>query len=264
MSHSKVGSALAELTLTLRLRGGSIPNSAEPAKPSARALPECLDPMLLPPIAKRPTYDLETALHARGLLRVAGIDEVGRGPLAGPVVAAAVVLSAESAARPWMARVHDSKLVTPRRRVELAGLLKDEATGVGIGEVSAQDIDRLGIVRATHTAMLLALKQLSVQPDFILIDGRERLPSTIPQQAIVKGDRQVLSIAAASIVAKVYRDALMEALSAQFPGWGFDQHKGYGSPQHLDALRRLGPSPIHRRTFGSVNGRLSEHGTRPP
>ncbi len=220
--------------------------------------------MLLPPLAKRPTYDLETALHARGLLRVAGIDEVGRGPLAGPVVAAAVVLSAESAARPWMARVNDSKLVTPKRREELAALLREEAVGVGIGEVSAQDIDRLGIVRATHTAMMLALKQLSEQPDFILIDGRERLPITIPQQSIIKGDRQVLSIAAASIVAKVYRDALMEELSAQFPGWGFGQHKGYGSPQHLDALRRLGPSPIHRRTFGSVNGRLSEHGTRLP
>ena len=199
-----------------------------------------------------PTYKHEAALLREGFLSIAGVDEVGRGPLAGPVVAGAVVLRPEDARRRWWRPVRDSKMLTAAQREELAGVIRDRAASFGIGAVGHDGIDRFGIVKATRQAMAIALKKLPTRPDYLLIDGRERVDG-YRQQAIIDGDALVVSIAAASIVAKVYRDRLMEELDLQYPGWGFGQHKGYYTPQHIDALRRLGPSPIHRMSFAPLN-----------
>ena len=199
-----------------------------------------------------PTFQHEIALWQQGHRCIAGVDEVGRGPLAGPVVAAAVVLFPPPEACRWIERVRDSKLLSARQREELAGHIIAGALTVGVGVVPHDAIDRDGIVGATHDAMLLALRELTHQPDFILVDGRERLPITTGQRAIIKGDRSVLSIAAASIVAKVHRDRIMQEMEQAYPGWGFGRHKGYGTAQHLEALLRLGPSPVHRRSFSPL------------
>ena len=183
-----------------------------------------------------------------GFLKVAGIDEGGRGPLAGPVVAAAVMLP-ESLDLPG---VFDSKQLTARQREECNERILALVSGVAIGQVEASEIDRINILAATFEAMMRAVNGLCQAPDYLLIDGPYRLPLDIHQEGIRGGDRRSLSIAAASIVAKVHRDRLMEEYHRRFPEYGFKQHKGYPTRDHLEALRRLGPCPIHRRSFAGV------------
>lgn len=185
---------------------------------------------------------------SRGFHRIAGIDEAGRGPLAGPVVAAAVILPAGLLIK----GVNDSKKLSPDKRERLFDIIMDQAISVGIGMGSPELIDRINILQATRFAMLEAVSQLIPLPDFILIDGISTIDSTISQKTIKKGDSLSISIAAASIIAKVTRDRLMRELDKIHPGYGFSSHKGYGSALHLEAIRQLGPSPVHRLTFGGV------------
>jgi ribonuclease HII len=188
-----------------------------------------------------------------GFLQIAGIDEAGRGPLAGPVVAAAVILPTGILIK----GVDDSKKLSPAKREQLFDIIIDQALSIGIGMGSPELIDQINILQATRHAMLEAVSQLTPPPDFILIDGINTIDSPIPQKTIKKGDSLSLSIAAASIIAKVTRDRLMRELDKIHPGYGFHGHKGYGSALHLEAIRRLGPSPVHRLTFGGVKEHLS-------
>lgn len=190
----------------------------------------------------------ERAAFNCGFTHVAGIDEAGRGPLAGPVMAAAVILPAGLS----IIGVDDSKKLTPCKREKFFDIIMAQALSVGIGIMTPADIDRINILQATRHAMLAAVRNLSPQPDYLLIDGISTIDSTVPQKTIKKGDSLSLSIAAASIIAKVTRDRLMIEMDSKHPGYGFAGHKGYGSAAHLDAIRRLGPSPIHRLTFGGV------------
>ncbi|MCS7206629.1 MAG: ribonuclease HII [Dehalococcoidia bacterium] len=199
----------------------------------------------------RPTFAWEERLWRDGLRWVAGIDEAGRGPLAGPVVAAAVVFP-PGWSSPWLAQVDDSKRLSPSRRASLAVLIRKAAFGVGVGVASVGEIDSLGILGATRRAMQRAISALPVRPQALLVDAVALDVQGIPCWPLVRGDRLSLSIAAASIIAKVERDALMETLDAQYPGYGFRQHKGYPTPAHLYALRRLGPCPAHRASFAPV------------
>jgi ribonuclease HII len=184
----------------------------------------------------------------RSRLVVAGVDEVGRGPLAGPVVVAAVVLDP---GRPIVG-LADSKALTPARRAELATTILSEARAVAFASASPASIDRLNIRAATLKAMAQAVSALSVRPDHVLVDGRDALSLCCPSTAVIGGDARVPDIAAASIVAKVMRDALMARLDLACPGYGFARHAGYGVPAHLEALRRLGPCPAHRMSFAPV------------
>lgn len=191
----------------------------------------------------------ERAARAAGYACVCGIDEAGRGPLAGPVVAAAVVLPPGLA----LPGLNDSKKLTARRREALYTQLREDARVlIGVGMAEAAEIDRLNILRATHEAMARAVAALPTAVDFCLIDGLPVPQFPLPQRALVKGDARCLSIAAASIVAKVTRDRLMQDLAQQYPGYGFEKHAGYGTAAHLAALRRLGPCPEHRRSFAPV------------
>ncbi|MBI2886931.1 MAG: ribonuclease HII [Chloroflexi bacterium] len=199
-----------------------------------------------------PDFRREMALWEQGYRRIAGVDEVGRGPLAGPVVAAAVLLFPLPLEGAWISQVRDSKLLSATQRERLSPLILEHARAVAVAVVSPLEIDRMGIGAAVRTAMARALGQLPLKADYVLVDGRERLKTAVRQQSVVKGDRMVASIAAASIVAKVHRDRLMAELEEQYPGWGFARHKGYGTPQHLEALRNLGPSPAHRRSFSPL------------
>jgi ribonuclease HII len=187
----------------------------------------------------------ERDLWGRGALRVAGVDEVGVGPLAGPVVAAAVVF------RPGteIAGVDDSKRLDPQQRTELSRIIRERAQGVGVSVVGVGEIDRLNIYQAALEAMRQAVHALPEAPEHLLVDARTVPGIEAPQEALAKGDRRCFSIAAASIVAKTHRDALMEELDRRYPGYGLARHKGYGTPEHLEALRRRGPSPVHRRSF---------------
>ncbi len=198
------------------------------------------------------TLDYERALWMGGVDLVAGIDEVGRGPLAGPVVAAAVVLPPSIEGAPWLPRVRDSKQLSARQREVLTASIRAEAEAVGLGTVSAAEVDATGIVAATRTAMALALGQCGARLGHLLIDALHLPEVALPQTAIVHGDALCVSIACASIVAKVARDRLMTDLSPLYPEYGFAQNKGYGTPDHLAALRRYGPAPIHRRSFAPV------------
>ncbi len=188
------------------------------------------------------------ALRAGGAEHVAGVDEVGMGPLAGPVVAAAVVLPA--GVRPI--GVDDSKRLTQRERVRLDGVIRAHAVAIGIGRVEADEIDRMQIHRAGLEAMRRAVCALTVRPDHVLVDARTIPGLACPQTAIVHGDACDGAIAAASIVAKVHRDAWMERCDARHPGYGFARHKGYPTADHVEALRRLGPCVLHRRSFAPV------------
>ena len=201
-----------------------------------------------------PTLDEEMKLLAQGYRWIAGLDEVGRGCWAGPVVAAAVVLPLERLRQEpaLLDGVDDSKRLSPHRREVLAGRIREVAVGLAVGEVSPALVDALGIVRATALAMRRAVAALPQEPDFLLIDGRLRLELGIPQRALVRGDSSSLSIAAASIVAKVHRDRLMAAWAERYPGYGFAEHKGYGTRRHRAALERLGPCPLHRCTFAPM------------
>ena len=196
-----------------------------------------------------PTFLEEQALWAQGYRCIAGVDEVGRGPLAGPVVAAAAVLYTPDVALPWLDRVRDSKQLSARQREALDPLIRNDCFGIGVGVVSPRVIDDIGIAPATHLAMRRAIESLPCTPDFVIVDGRERPKLPAPLKAIIGGDALVLSVAAASVVAKVYRDRLMCRLDACCSGWGFAQHKGYASATHLEAIRRLGPSSAHRLSF---------------
>ncbi|HEY79097.1 MAG TPA: ribonuclease HII [Dehalococcoidia bacterium] len=200
---------------------------------------------------KTPSFAEERDLQERGYRFVAGIDEAGRGPLAGPVVAAAVILPCPLAA-PWLSQVRDSKQLLPARRESLFQYIQETAIAIGVGTVPHDVIDHRGIVHATRLAMQQAIERLSPPADYLLIDYL-RLPGVpIPQKAITNGDTLCFSIACASIVAKVTRDRLMRETDSIYPGYGFAQHKGYGTRKHLACLRRLGPSPVHRRSFRPV------------
>ena len=202
-----------------------------------------------------PSFIEERTLQAQGYGWVAGVDEVGRGPLAGPLMAAAVVFASDFGA-PWLDQVRDSKRLTPKRRETLCQQIR-EAAMVGVGLVPPEEIDDQGIGRAVKLAMGRAVADLPQRPSFLLIDA-VRLPELgLPQKSIIGGDKRCLSIAAASIVAKVTRDHLMEELDLQYPGYGFAAHKGYGTKEHLRCLQELGPCRIHRRCFAPVKAFFS-------
>jgi ribonuclease HII len=184
----------------------------------------------------------------RGFSRVAGLDEAGRGPLAGPVVAAAVILPEKISFR----LILDSKQLTSAQREEAFEFLLANAVSMGVGIADASIIDNLNIYRATKLSMLRAVEDLTVPPDYLLVDGLGLPEVDIPQMQLIKGDRRSLSIAAASIVAKVTRDRLMYSYAADYPQYAFDQHKGYATETHKAALARYGPCPIHRKTFRGV------------
>ena len=193
-----------------------------------------------------------------GLSAIAGLDEAGRGALAGPVVAAAVVFPPSSAdLLKQLSEVNDSKQLSAKKRAELFQIIQDTALTFGIGSKPACFVDRHGIIASTKQAMLDALQELSPPAEYLLIDGRIRLPrSPLPQRSIIRGDSKSLSIAAASILAKVTRDKVMITLDAQYPEYGFAQHKGYGTVRHREALQQLGPTPEHRRTFAPLRAAL--------
>lgn len=205
---------------------------------------------------KPPDFRFESELLQGGLTRIAGVDEAGRGPLAGPVVAAAVVFPAE-----WILRglpealqgINDSKqLSVGRREILYAELMSRAEIGRGIALVDAPVIDEINILQATHRAMNLALAQLNPLPRHVLVDGLRVKTLKFPQTPIVSGDALSLSIAAASILAKVTRDRLMVEYESKYPGYGFSGHKGYGTARHLAALKERGPCAIHRRSFAPV------------
>ena len=176
---------------------------------------------------------------------ICGIDEAGRGPLAGPVVAGAVILPKNHK----IAYLNDSKQLSEKKREELYDQIMNEALAVGIGIISPERIDEINILQATYEAMRHAISQLKFQPEILLNDAVIIPNVNIPQEKIIKGDAKSLSIAAASIVAKVTRDRMMKGYHELFPEYGFDKHKGYGSKEHIEAIKTYGPSPIHRRTF---------------
>lgn len=209
-----------------------------------------------------PDRRLERALQRAGHARVAGVDEVGRGPLAGPVVAAAVILPVRSPR--WVAALRDSKQLTPHARERLAAAIRAQCA-CGLGSVSPQVIDQIGIGHAARLAMVRAIASLpGAVPDALIVDGRERLAHPAAQHAVVGGDARCAAVAAASIVAKVARDAMLCGLEERFPGYGFARHKGYGTAAHLAALHRLGYSTAHRLSFRPVRETLALPLSVPP
>ena len=201
--------------------------------------------------AQRPTRRREFHHRRNGASVIVGVDEVGRGPLAGPIVTAAVSLPLDQ--RPaWLSQLRDSKQLSPRRRQRLAPLIRDGALQWNLGWVHAQELDRLGMTTALRLACRRAVEGLARPPDVVIADGRDDLRLDCPTEMIVKGDASIASIAAASIVAKVARDRWMVELDERFPGYGFASHKGYASARHLAALQALGPCPEHRRSFAPV------------
>jgi len=189
----------------------------------------------------------ERAARQLGWTRIAGIDEAGRGALFGPVVAAAVVLNPKRR----IVGLDDSKKLTPERRAELAPRIQEHALAWAVAEIDASRIDAWNIYQASRQAMTAALRQLSILPDYLLIDAMQ-LDVLIEQKSLIKGDAKSISIAAASILAKTHRDARMNEWDIIYSGYGLAQHKGYGTPEHLEALRRLGPTPLHRNSFAPV------------
>src|SRR5215204_7789441 len=201
-----------------------------------------------------PQLHIERDLWQSGLRLVAGVDEVGMGPLAGPVVAAAVIFPShqeyDTAIPSSLPQgVRDSKMLTLKARERLDLEIRYVALGVGVGKVEVEEIDRINIYQAGCKAMRLALENLLVFPEHVLVDGRSLNNLSCPCSAFIKDDRDVYSIAAASIIAKVHRDRLMIELDQQYPGYGFARHMGYGTVAHRDALRRFGATPVHRRSF---------------
>ncbi len=202
---------------------------------------------------QQPTLIEEKMLAQQGYRFVAGVDEVGRGPLAGPTVAAAVILPPDLEA-PWLHLVRDSKKLTPKTRESLFPLIDEAAIAVGIGYSPPDVIDSQGIVKAVRMAMCSAIKNLAPPPDYLLIDFLTLHELAIPQKSIVKGDGLSVSIACASIIAKVTRDRLMIALDELYPNYGFARHKGYMTREHTESLRRFGACPAHRQSFAPVRG----------
>lgn len=193
-------------------------------------------------------WQLEELARAQGALRIVGLDEVGRGPLFGPVVAAAVILAPGSA----IVGLNDSKKLSEKKRAALDLEIRANAVAFAIAEVDAETIDRINIRRASLEAMRRAVAQLPISPDHLLIDGRDTIDWPCPQQAVIHGDATSVSIAAASVLAKVYRDRLLVELDSLYPGYGLARHKGYPCPEHLAALHKLGPTPLHRKSFHPV------------
>lgn len=209
---------------------------------------------LFPEMIENDRWFFERRAAASGARAVAGVDEAGRGPLAGPVVAAAVVLPLGCD----LPGVDDSKKLTEQRRDDLFELIQREAIAIGVGISDAALIDRINILQATLVAMRQAVESLAIQADHLLVDGISKVPLVLPQLTLTKGESRSLSIAAASIIAKVTRDRLICDLDRQYPGYGLADHKGYGTKAHLAAIVALGPSPIHRRTFRGVREHLGE------
>lgn len=185
---------------------------------------------------------------------VAGVDEAGRGPIAGPVVAAAVIFDKETI----IEEIDDSKRLSPRKREFLFKEIEDKAIAIGTGIIDSREIDSTNILHASLKAMSIAVDSLGLEPDIILIDGIFKIPAPVNQHTVRKGDTVSQSIAAASIVAKVTRDRIMEEFHIQYPQYGFDRHKGYPTIHHIEALRLYGCCPIHRRSFGIVKETLKE------
>ncbi|MBE6977177.1 MAG: ribonuclease HII [Ruminococcaceae bacterium] len=190
-------------------------------------------------------WQIERSYFEKGVQIICGVDEAGRGPLAGPVCAAAVILP-EGLEIPGL---NDSKKLTDKRRRELAPIIQQQALAYGIAFASHEEIDAINILQATFLAMERAMGQLKIHPELALIDGNRQKDFGINVETVVKGDSRSANIAAASVLAKVTRDDYMEAMALEYPGYGFEIHKGYGTKAHYDALRQLGPSPIHRMTF---------------
>jgi ribonuclease HII len=193
-------------------------------------------------------WKLEKAAQKSGFLHIAGCDEVGRGPMFGPVVAAAVILPMGCR----LTGLNDSKQIPELKRNELDVVIRAKAIAWAIAAVDAQTIDRINIRRASLLAMRMAVEQLATAPDYLLIDGRDMIEWLCPQQAVIQGDATSFSIAAASVLAKVYRDRLLVELDAVYPGYGLARHKGYCSREHMEALDRLGPTPLHRKSYSPV------------
>jgi ribonuclease HII len=204
-----------------------------------------------------PDLSNEDDLYLQGYHFVAGIDEAGRGPLAGPVVAGAVILPRQHL--PWFELVRDSKQLSARKRGILFDLIKKESIAMGVGIISCEAIDAANILKATMMAMIQAVEKMPQRPQFLLIDGMNLPRYSLPQRNIIKGDGKCLSIACASIVAKVTRDRIMEEMDKIYPLYGFARHKGYGTKEHICLLNRLGPSPIHRRSFAPLKNALFIH-----
>lgn len=203
----------------------------------------------------RPGWAVERAFWRDGMGRVAGVDEVGRGPLAGPVVAAAVILPRRPSGDPcragWIRAVNDSKMLSAAQRERLAMVIRAESEW-NLAAVSPQVVDQVNILQATRLAMRLAVAGLPARPDALIIDGNDVAGSGLPERSVIGADARCLSVAAASIVAKVARDAIMEELDGVFPGYGLAEHKGYATDVHREAIARLGPTTIHRLSFAPV------------
>ena len=189
--------------------------------------------------------ELESALHAEGIALICGVDEAGRGPLAGPVCAAAVILPPDLE----LPGLNDSKKLSEKKRELLFPLIQQQAVAWAVAFASVEEIEEMNILRATYLAMNRAISQLNPQPDLALIDGNQNREIAVPSRTVVHGDARCACIAAASVLAKVSRDRLMKELAGQYPQYGFEKHKGYGTKAQYEALRAYGPSPIHRMSF---------------
>lgn len=209
-------------------------------------------PRPLPGPAPTCGWTLELAARAQGSLRIAGVDEVGRGPVFGPVVAAAVILPKDCPIQ----GLNDSKKLSEKKRAALDLEIRSYAVALAIAAVDVETIDRINIRQASLLAMRRAVQQLALSPDHLLIDGVDTIDWPCRQQSVVHGDATSVSIAAASILAKVHRDRMIVELDLEYPGYGLARHKGYGTAAHLAALKRLGPTPLHRKSFAPVEQSL--------
>jgi ribonuclease HII len=207
-----------------------------------------MGPEKLWPDPEPDTYSLERSLRQKGYQLIAGLDEVGRGPLAGPVVAACVILQENCDNSSYV----DSKTINAKNRSRLYKELKQNGAQISVGVVSEADIDRLNILQASLLAMKKAILTMPVQPDFLLVDGNQPVPISIPQQSLVKGESKSASIAAASIVAKVVRDEMMDQYHLQYPEYNFQKNRGYPTLEHRNAIKIYGPCAIHRQSFKCV------------
>ena len=210
----------------------------------------------IPPQTRYPDLEQEKQLWQRGVVRAAGLDEAGRGAWAGPVCAAAVILPVEESMLETLSGVRDSKLMTARQRAEWAPRVQNAAAAWGVGWASNDEIDAQGILPATRLAMRRAIEALGLPPEHLLIDAVRLRDLPLPQTVLIKGDWRCLSIAAAAVLAKTARDALMAGLDSQYPGYGFAQHKGYGTRRHQSARDALGACPLHRRSYAPLRARL--------
>ena len=196
-----------------------------------------------------PTFEKELFHVEQGRKMIAGVDEVGRGPVAGPIVSAAVIFDLDTLPEIPEGYIKDSKKIAEKKREKSVEYIKEYALGIGLGVVDSTDVDDLGISKANQLSFHRAIENLNIKPDYILVDGNLKFNSPIPYSTIVKGDLHCYSIAAASIIAKVYRDNLMHELSKSFPQYGFERNKGYGTAEHMTAIREFGLSKHHRTSF---------------